>query len=307
VFSRAPFIITFEDWMPRTPPDHRIAWLERMLTNVIAGDRCVALVAMSRFAKDQMMLQQRQSPHYGRLMEKTVVIHPGVPFRPWRPKKLSRTLRLLFVGADFMRKGLPVLISAHEKLESLDIPVQTTVVSSLRWHRGDYVGPNSKRLVEDQKRRLRNSTITVFDRQPNDVVQRMMRDHDFLILPTFHDTFGFVILEAMATGTPVIATETCAIPEIIDGNNGLLLPLPTDLIGRWDLLYQKRLPDYDYRYASACIHLTRALVDHLSSVWQERDRYEMMSAAALVTIANQFAQNIARERLEALYERATRK
>jgi glycosyltransferase involved in cell wall biosynthesis len=275
-----------------------------MLTKVIAGDRCVALIAMSHFAKNQMMLQQRQSPHYGTLLNKTEVIHPAVPFEPWRPKRLGHALRLLFVGADFMRKGLPVLISAHEKLESLNIPVQTTVVSSLRWHRGDYVGPNSKRLVEEQKRRLRHSTITVFDRQPNEVVRRMMRDHDFLILPTFHDTFGFVILEAMAAGTPVIATETCAIPEIIDGSNGLLLPLPTDRIGRWELLYQKRLPDYDYRYVSACIHLTRALVDHLSSVWQTRDRYEAMSAAALDTIANHFAQDIARERLEALYDRA---
>ena len=56
-----------------------------------------------------------------------------------------------------------------------------------------------------------------------------MRDADFLILPTLHDTFGFVAIEALAQGTPVIATATCALPEIIQHDVcGYLLPFDND-------------------------------------------------------------------------------
>jgi glycosyltransferase involved in cell wall biosynthesis len=306
LFARVPFIVTFEDWMPRTPPDIRLGFVERLLTRVIASERCVALVAMSQFAKSQMMQQQQRSPHYTTLLAKTEVIYPAVTPGKDRPKRLGNELRLLFVGADFMRKGLPALTTAHIELERRGIPVKTTVVSSLRWTPDDYVGPKSARLVETEKERLGRSTMTVLGSQPNDDVMRLMREHDFLVLPTFHDTFGFVALEAMAMGTPVIATETCAMPEIIGGHNGMLLPFPTDGIGRWQWLYQKRHRDYDYEYMSQIGRMGRLMADNLAAIWNERERYPLMSFAARLTIQNRFNRLQARDELEKLYDRATR-
>lgn len=306
LFARVPFIVTFEDWMPRTPPDIRLSSLERMLTRVIAGDRCKALVAMSHFARRQMMTQQQRSPHYTSLLDKTEVIYPGIKPMGMPPKTLGNELRLLFVGADFMRKGLPVLVAAHEELQRDGIPVRTTVVSSFRWYRSDYIGPKSKALVAEQVERLHRSSITILERQSNAAVRQLMREHDILVLPTFHDTFGFVILEAMAAGTPVIASDTCAIPEIINEKNGMLLPLPTDSLGRWDMLYKKRQTEYDYHYLGDAVRMARALVEHLQTLWNQRHRYPELSAGALKTIEQRFNRINARDRLEELYDRATR-
>lgn len=305
VLSRLPFIVTFEDWMPRTPPDIRFAPLERMLTKVIASDRCKALIAMSHFARRQMMAQQKRSPYYATLLNKTDVIYPGIKRTETRPKALGGELRLLFVGADFMRKGLPVLVAAHEELQRDGIPVRTTVVSSFQWYRSDYIGPKSKALVAEQVDRLQRSSIRVLERQSHAAVRQMMHEHDILVLPTFHDTFGLAILEAMAAGMPVIASNTCAIPEIIDESNGMLLPLPTDSLGRWDMLYKKRHPEYDYHYLGDSVRMTRALVEHLSTVWNYPKRYRDLSAGALTTIEKRFNQTDARDQLEALYDRAT--
>jgi glycosyltransferase involved in cell wall biosynthesis len=52
-----------------------------------------------------------------------------------------------------------------------------------------------------------------------------MRDIDILVLPSWEEPFGIVVLEAMAAGVSVIATDSGGPPEILDwGNAGLLVP-----------------------------------------------------------------------------------
>jgi glycosyltransferase involved in cell wall biosynthesis len=307
LLPRQPFIVTFEDYMPRTPPDIHIRWLYKALTRVIASDRCIALLAMSEYAKRQMAYQHRRSSYRSAIMAKTEVLYPAVPNMAYRPKRLGTTLRVLFVGNDFMRKGLPALITAHNALQAEGVPIETTVVSSLRWHRRDYVGPSSSSIVNAQFDQLGHSSIRLKGPMPNAKIVDLMRESDVLVLPTLHDTFGFVLLEAMSRGTPVIATATCAIPEIIrDGQNGWLLPLPNDVLGRWEWLYRNKARDYTDAYVEHMQYLAGGTVDALLDLWEHRDRYEAISAAALETVSNKFNRDVARVRLETLYEQAVR-
>ena len=51
---------------------------------------------------------------------------------------------------------------------------------------------------------------------------------DFFVLPSLAEGFPLVILEALASGTPVIASGVAGIPEIVlNGHNGLIVP-PAD-------------------------------------------------------------------------------
>jgi glycosyltransferase involved in cell wall biosynthesis len=51
-----------------------------------------------------------------------------------------------------------------------------------------------------------------------------MREHDVLIFPSLYDGFGLVITEAMSQGTPVIATDRSAGPDLIKNDiNGWLV------------------------------------------------------------------------------------
>ena len=260
---------------------------------------------LSKYAQRQMHDQNRRAPAFDKLWKKTEVLYPALSHGNYTPKKLHLMLRLLFVGADFMRKGLPALLIAHNTLEQYGIPVETTVVSSLRWRKHDYVGPASLTLVEDEKAQLRHSTIKLIGHLANEDVLTLMRESDFLVLPTFHDTFGYVTLEAMSRGTPVVGTDTCPLTEIIDhGKNGILLPFDTDVIGRWRWLYREQTGAYTAAYLNECTKLGMALVNKLIDVWEAPDVYEMMSAAALYTVKTKFHQHAARDRLELLYEQA---
>ena len=61
---------------------------------------------------------------------------------------------------------------------------------------------------------------------PQMKIRRMLISSDVLVLPSYAEGFPYVILEAMASGLPVVATPVGAIPEIIEDNvNGYIIPV----------------------------------------------------------------------------------
>ncbi|MBS4022238.1 MAG: glycosyltransferase [Dethiobacter sp.] len=58
----------------------------------------------------------------------------------------------------------------------------------------------------------------------HDQVPAIISAADLLVLPSLHEGFGLVALEALACGVPVVASRTGGLPEIVtDGKNGLLV------------------------------------------------------------------------------------
>jgi glycosyltransferase involved in cell wall biosynthesis len=56
-------------------------------------------------------------------------------------------------------------------------------------------------------------------------VPALMNAFDLSLLPSRGETFGLVVIEAMAAGVPVIATDAGGVPEIIEHKqNGILIP-----------------------------------------------------------------------------------
>jgi glycosyltransferase involved in cell wall biosynthesis len=59
-----------------------------------------------------------------------------------------------------------------------------------------------------------------------DSVASLLRESDLFILPSQTESFGLAALEAMACGSPVVATRAGGIPEVVDdGINGILEPV----------------------------------------------------------------------------------
>jgi len=44
------------------------------------------------------------------------------------------------------------------------------------------------------------------------------------VLPSLYETFGCVLIEAMASGLPIVSTSTGAIPDLVDSETGILVP-----------------------------------------------------------------------------------
>ena len=132
----------------------------------------------------------------------------GVP----APPAPSDRLRLAFVGQAVERKGLPVLLRAFEALRDHDLPVELTIVGANR----DEVGPL---LLDDRG-------VTVLGRVDDAEKQRVLQAADVLCAPSLGgESFGMVLTEGFAAGTPVIASDIAGYRDVVrDGIDGLLVP-----------------------------------------------------------------------------------
>lgn len=307
IAGRKPFLVTFEDFLPRVPTDRPNPPMERFLRERLLDKRCVSLVAISDYAKRQFIAQHKDWSELQIALNKLQVVRPAVDRRASRPRALDRhVVRLLAVGKDYMRKGFPAVVRAHKLLIADGVNVETTIISKCHWSSQDYIGPPSEDLYREEMRLLKDGGVKHLAGLPNRAVLDEMNRADVLLLPTLHDTFGFVVLEAMSGGTPVIATETCAIPEVIrDGLNGYLLPMQNDPdIGKWEMLYRNRRADYLDKYIDFIENAAEQIRDRVAAISTSPDLYHTMSEQALATVTSRFSPAVARDRYEAIYNSA---
>src|SRR4051812_2122149 len=126
-------------------------------------------------------------------------------------------LRLLFVGRAEDRKGLPVLIAAFQALVE-HVPSRLTVVGA---------DPEDvSRLISDPDVL---SHIDVLGKVSDSVLWRQLAEADLLCAPSLTgESFGMVLTEAFAAGTPVIASKIAGYSDVVtDGVDGVLVP-PAD-------------------------------------------------------------------------------
>lgn len=109
-------------------------------------------------------------------------------------------------------KGLDVIIKAVDRIRNRGKNVRVCLY-------GD--GPEKEPLKAMVKERRLEENILFFDRTTD--VNAVYDKSRALLLPSYIEPFGMVAIEAMSRATPVIASQTGGIPEIIDdGVNGLL-------------------------------------------------------------------------------------
>jgi glycosyltransferase involved in cell wall biosynthesis len=302
--TRKPHVITFEDYLPRTPEDRRVAWVERFLQPRLLRENCVALFALSEYALRQCRHQNRDFDRLAELEDKVEVLYPAAKLRAERPKQASDVLRLVFVGTDYVQKGFLALARAHRALREAGVPVETTVVSTLQWAADNYIRPKSEATVREAERGLREEGLRCLGGLPNTQVLDLIDRSTFLVLPTFHDTFGYVAVEALAGATPAIVTGTCALPEVVeDGVSGYVLPFENDpVVGKWVWTYRTTEPGYEEAYHATLDRLAADLTERLSAFWESREDYETLSAGALAKARARFGIERARGTLEGVYE-----
>lgn len=126
-----------------------------------------------------------------------------------RRRARGRELRVLFVGNEGLRKGLGYLVEAVSSLRSAKVRLRVA---------GDpgfsSAGMTEVMRVAEECRPVMRSEMPSWYGWA-----------DVLVLPSISDTFGLVILEAMALGLPVIASTASGGPDVIrDGIDGWIVP-----------------------------------------------------------------------------------
>ena len=178
--------------------------------------------------------------HYHRVpVERIRVISNGVDTQSFTPDSrsaarlsvldelgLSGGMRiLLFAGHEFGRKGLSELIRALPLIRT-DEGIALLVLG--RDHQAPY------KMLADEN----NVSAQVYFLGARLDIERYMAAADLFVLPAYYEPFGLVCMEALASGTPVLATKTGGIIDYLEnGVNGLFIePDPGDIAAKITLL-----------------------------------------------------------------------
>ncbi len=136
---------------------------------------------------------------------------------PAWPSPAGEELKILFVGRPEERKGLPILLTAFGALVE-HVPCRLTVIGAEE--------DDVKRFLTDPE--LMDS-IDVHGRVSGEALWSELHAADLLCAPSLSgESFGMVLTEAFAAGTPVVASGIAGYSDVVtDGVDGVLVP-PAD-------------------------------------------------------------------------------
>ena len=172
-------------------------------------ERAIHICTRSKHTRESIIRDYQISP------QKISVIGGGVNFDQLPDEnciKQDNPLSILFVGADFYRKGADVLLSAYTIVRRRIPEVSLVMVT---------------KSPDPSIGKLEGVTVIepTWDRQ---LIHDLYLRASVFVLPSRLETWGDVLLEAMAYGIPCIGTSSDAIGEIIlDGLTGKIIP-PND-------------------------------------------------------------------------------
>jgi D-inositol-3-phosphate glycosyltransferase len=168
---------------------------------------------------------------YGAPFSRIAVVPCGVDtelFRPARPADARRELGLgggpilLYVGRIAPIKGLEMLLEAVARLRSRGRPVRLLVV-----------GGDADEAVDGHEAYVRGlacrlglcAAVSFLGPQPQAALRAYYVAADVTVMPSYYESFGMVALEAMACGSPVIASRVGGLATTVrDGLTGFLVP-----------------------------------------------------------------------------------
>jgi glycosyltransferase involved in cell wall biosynthesis len=194
----------FESDYPRysSPDYHRSRTRWRSILNPMLG-RATLVFAVSEFLKQKLVdlfnVPAAKIAVIGNGVEPEFFLADNDP-RPLQVKGL-RPPYLLAVGGLTPRKGAEYLLALAARLEAEQSNLQIVIAGSSD--------------AEYREAASRRTNMLLCDYVGIDVMPRLMRDARALLCLSRHETFGIPVAEAMAAGTPVIASRYAALPEIV--------------------------------------------------------------------------------------------
>jgi glycogen(starch) synthase len=213
--SRAPLAVTVHCSPRHTVVPHD---LRSGILNTVGA---VAESALIRAADAVMVLTDqlaRRLERSGVPGSRIRVIPVGIAldvFRKPRPRPEAMDGRrwIVYAGRLVREKGVRDLLDAFAELRVLDTALMLV---------GD--GPDHSELESLAWRLGVSSRVRFTGAVPNEATAAYLQHADVAVLPSWYEERGRVLVEAMAAGTPVVATRTGGIPDTVrNGENGLLV------------------------------------------------------------------------------------
>lgn len=271
-------------------------WARRALLDALSEERCRFLLPWTQAARRgiEAALGAQAAE---RLSAKTEVLLPAIRSRATRPARRGPgPLRVLFVGTAFEAKGGLEAVRAIQRARA-GHDVTLDLVSDVpdRWLRD----------VEDAT----GVTVHAWPAPAATIAGLFERSH-LLLFPSHMDTLGFVMLEAMAHGMPVLATRHFAAGEIVEDEvSGIVVDGENRLYGDDGLCrFPHTLPP-PRAFRRALRAPSEPYVDRLAGalvrIAEERGLHERLAAGALARVSDgPLSMTRRRSDLERIYRKA---
>ena len=192
---------------------HRLAKLEAETAH-----NANLIVTISNYSLEKI---QR---HYGVNPSKVRIVPNGVDVEKFKLMD-SKTVRqqfglnnepcVLFVGSLIPRKGLPFLVEAAKKIVKENADTKFLIVGE---------GPLKTRLTATLKSANFSGNFKFLGNLKEDALSAVYNCADIFVLPSIQEGQGIVLLEAQASGKPVVAFDVGGVNEAVrNGETGLLV------------------------------------------------------------------------------------
>lgn len=157
--------------------------------------------------------------------ERIKVVYPGVDLSKFKPERecnrsSNNKIKILFVGRLVKQKGITTLLQAFANVSKLHSDVELWIVGK---------GP----LDNYVKKYSKFYPIKYLGFVDRDELSQIYKECDIFCLPSqdrriaglkvWEEQFGFVAVEAMASGLPVVSTNCGALPEVL-GDSNIIIP-----------------------------------------------------------------------------------
>ena len=226
-------------WRSLEAYDHRVLWILRFLGRILNPGQWVSgwiegapyrqkklprVIAISDMVKEDVLRW------YGVREKKITVIYNGVDLERFHPRnRLCRAeirkrhgigdeFVLLFVSNNFRMRGLGHLLNTLADIKRETLPPFRLIV----------LGRDQKRPYLRLAKRLGLSTEIVFAGSTEEP-EKYYGAADLFVLPSFYDACSLVLLEALASGLPVITTAWTGASGILNHKEeGWVIENPAD-------------------------------------------------------------------------------
>lgn len=207
--------------------------------------------------------------------------------------KVNDIIDFVFVGMDFRRKGGLEVLEAFSKVKSNNI--RLTFISKID--------------KDVQKLYQLDTRINFLPLQSRDVLMKEIYPNmDIMIFPSFHESFGVVLLEALSFGLGIITVNTYATHEIVKDNfNGKLINHPflkpmflnsKEIVNCVD----ERISDFNMRYLSNNEFYYGLYKDLKQSIEESITEYKNWKKNSIYKFDAEFSPNVWKENFKKIIE-----
>ena len=214
LFTRTPYVIT-EHWSRYFPQNDSFKGLLRKDMTRHVVHYASAVVAVSEKLKKAMIDKNLYNLDFRVIPNPVDMDKFNIADEAQEQKPLKKTI---------------IHISCFED-KSKNISGLLKVIKQLSLKRNDFEcflvgeGPDRiemKKLAQDLE--LLDKFVFFSGLKEQNGLVELIRKADFLVLSSYYETFGSVVIESLACGVPVLATDVGIVSEVLDERNGMIIP-----------------------------------------------------------------------------------